>query len=147
MGSEMVNMAIGFLCFFVLLSAVLAVCRQRRPPSALMHSRQVVELNAVPIGASMVGPGVPTAVPVMAKPCAAGQAGPSAGVPVAQAVACPQAGCTQNVTHVHHHGAGGCGYGGGYGGYGGGTVAMGAGMGFLGGMMVGDMIADAGDGG
>ena len=58
---------------------------------------------------------------------------PQAGLPVGTAVPVGSVVAGQPVVH-HHHG----GYGGG------GTVGMGAGMGFLGGMMMGEMIADAG---
>ena len=60
---------------------------------------------------------------------------PQAGLPVGTAVPVGSVVAGQPVVHHHHHG-------GGYGG--GGTVGMGAGMGFLGGMMMGEMIADAG---
>ena len=63
---------------------------------------------------------------------------PQAGLPVGHAVPVGSVVAGQPVVHHHHHG-------GGYGG--GGTVGMGAGMGFLGGMMMGEMIADAGHSG
>ena len=121
LADRMVSSAVGFICILFLFSAVLACFRTRRA-TPLMHTQQVVEMNAVPMGCAATAHGVPTAVAV-GRPC--GQAGGASGLPVAQAVACPQqvaVGTRPGVAHVHHHH-------GGYGGYGGSSVAMNAGMG------------------
>jgi len=128
-GNPLVSMVILLLLGASIVSAFSFCARQhRQQPMASMH-QQTVQMGAVPM---------PSAMPAVA--VAPGQPIP-AGMPCATAypaMACgqPMGGCypAQHGYPAQQQG----------GGYGGGSVAMGAGMGFLGGMMVGDMMADAG---
>lgn len=118
----------------MLISLIMCACAFS---ACMRHQR------SVPLAAQQGLPMPPAMYPQMAMPTAVVRNGqPAAGVPVAQAVpACPQQVAVQGGYPVYQQG--------GYpvyhqSGYSGGSVAMGAGMGFLGGMMMGDMLADAG---
>ena len=113
--SDSVNTVVGLLAVFFIFFAM-HTCARGRTPQAVHATPGVL---AVPMG----------------KPIPPGAHG---NLPVAVAHAAP-------MQHPGCHPVGGPGYGYGGGGYGGGgNVAMGAGMGFLGGMMMGEMMADAG---
>lgn len=119
-GSELITLVIFMVLVLALGSAFSACLKQRRP-----------------LASQQAGAGIPMQTMVQAQP---GKPMPAvAGMPVGAAMpGQPMAGYPAQPM----------GYPAQYPmqqqGYGGGTVAMGAGMGFLGGMMVGDMMADAG---
>lgn len=124
----LISTLVAVVCVVLIASAISQCVRARRPPLATQQdiAMQPVQHYGVP----MAKPGVPMA------------GGQCAGMPVATGV--PAGGCYPQAYPAAH------GYPQPYpvhAGYSGGTVAMGAGMGFLGGMMMGEMMADAGHGG
>ena len=160
---EVVSSLLGFICMVFLFVAILNCLRRRRPPLAAQQ-----EIAMVPVGGPMCG--MPMAVGGHPVAVAVGQPGAtSANIPTGRPLPAGASASQIPIATAHPVGqpvvgtAGGCypaagaaypaggypvhqqpGYGGGYGG---GSVAMGAGMGFLGGMMVGDMMSSHHHGG
>eukprot|EP00325_Prymnesiales_sp_UTEX-LB-985_P013270 CAMPEP_0174756326 /NCGR_PEP_ID=MMETSP1094-20130205/106701_1 /TAXON_ID=156173 /ORGANISM="Chrysochromulina brevifilum, Strain UTEX LB 985" /LENGTH=232 /DNA_ID=CAMNT_0015962233 /DNA_START=84 /DNA_END=782 /DNA_ORIENTATION=+ len=117
--TSLISALVAVLCVVLIASAISQCMRARRVPLAAQQdiAMQPVQHYGVP----MAKPGQPIV------------GGQCAGMPVATGV--PAGGCYPQAYPAAH----------GYpaqSGYSGGTVAMGAGMGFLGGMMMGEMMSD-----
>lgn len=140
---EVVSSAVGLIGVLALFYVLFNCLRRSVPPP---FQQQGFAMQPVPVSAASMGVGGGV-VPV-GKPIPVGQAG---SMPVASACAMPactgayQGGPTYPAAYpaAYPHASMGHPMHPGYG-YGGGTVAMGAGMGFLGGMMMGEALSDHG---
>jgi len=121
-GDGVMGLVVVFVSFVAIVMAVSACVRHRRQMPLTMTPQGTAGMQMASVGTPMGKPGQPMAA---VQP----------GMPMGTAM--PVGGCYPAGYGGYPHQTG----------YGGGTVAASAGMGFLGGMMVGEMMSDHGHGG